>query len=406
MATRSARLPVLRVARVILALTLAGIAVCGAYSGMIIVRHDRAVELPTPSGRFGVGRIITELTDQHRPDPVAPHPGQPRRLSAWIWYPAGGPSAEPAEYAPGAWSRTHLPPPITLGQTRFERVRTHSSDHAAPADGAFPVVVLEPGLGLAVLQYTTLAEDLASHGYIVVGVTPTYSAAVTVLDGAVVRSDGAPAATIPDDGDLHSARTQTAGDRLVRVWADDALFAARTVENRQLPDHLLDGHAEADRTGYVGHSFGGAASLQACSDDGGCTGAVDLDGTQFGAVARSGLGKPSLTVSSDSCVAAICPVGDAPDASDRAVADGFFAHSAQPAWRVRIAGARHFDFTDYAAYYLAAPLSRFIALGSIDGRRALAITSAYVDGFFDATAGRSPSTDWAAALAIEYPETR
>jgi predicted dienelactone hydrolase len=45
------------------------------------------------------------------------------------------------------------------------------------------VLIMGPGLGAAASDYTVLAEDLASHGYIVVGYTPTYSTDVTFPDG-------------------------------------------------------------------------------------------------------------------------------------------------------------------------------------------------------------------------------
>ena len=41
-------------------------------------------------------------------------------------------------------------------------------------------------MGLAVPEFTTLAEGLASRGFVVVGVTPTHSANVSVLNGQVV----------------------------------------------------------------------------------------------------------------------------------------------------------------------------------------------------------------------------
>jgi hypothetical protein len=70
---------------------------------------------------------------------------------------------------------------------RLDRLRTSTFDNAPVAEGRFPLVVLEPGLGLAAAQFTTLAQELASHGYVVAGVTPTYSANVTVLGGRVAE---------------------------------------------------------------------------------------------------------------------------------------------------------------------------------------------------------------------------
>jgi hypothetical protein len=48
---------------------------------------------------------------------------------------------------------------------------------------------------------------------------------------------------------------------------------------------------------------------------------------------------------------------------------------------VNIDGTKHFDFTDYAAYYLAPPLRLLLPLGSIDGDRALRVTGDYLTQF-------------------------
>src|SRR5207248_1905263 len=100
-------------------------------------------------------------------------------------------------------------------------VHDHAFADAPVLTGRFPVIVLEPGLGFAVPQYTTIAENLASQGYLVAGVTPTYSANLTVLNGYAVS---ATAAGDPQDSDAPAARPTD--DRLVDVWAADARFAA------------------------------------------------------------------------------------------------------------------------------------------------------------------------------------
>ncbi|MGH3320979.1 MAG: hypothetical protein ACRDN9_12485 [Streptosporangiaceae bacterium] len=50
-----------------------------------------------------------------------------------------------------------------------------------------------------------------------------------------------------------------------------------------------------------------------------------------------------------------------------------------------INGTLHFNFSDYAVYYLAAPLRHLIPLGGIDGDLGLTITNAYLAAFLDHT---------------------
>src|SRR5205807_5584780 len=68
-------------------------------------------------------------------------------------------------------------------------VRTHSLSDApvSPEQRAYPVVLLRAGGSALTTDFTTLAEDLASHGYIVVGFDAPYRSFIVVLpDGRVV----------------------------------------------------------------------------------------------------------------------------------------------------------------------------------------------------------------------------
>ncbi len=50
------------------------------------------------------------------------------------------------------------------------------------------MIVFRSGIGAQALDYTTLAEDLANHGYVVVGADAPYSTSIVVLpDGSVIR---------------------------------------------------------------------------------------------------------------------------------------------------------------------------------------------------------------------------
>jgi len=377
-----------RVLRVTGRLVLALVLVAAGYVGYVWWRHDRPVALVAPTGRHPVGRRTFTWTDRGRTDPLAPNRG-PRRLSVWLWYPAAsgvGRSGPPAPYAPGGWRQLHLPAPVGIGETGFAKLRTHSRSNAPVAAGRFPVVVLEPGLGFAAPQYQSLAEDLASHGYLVAGVTPTYSANLTVLDGRPVRSDQAGNPSGFDGGRSRAALATSR--RLLAVWVADARFAAREVArlDRRGP---FAGHVVAGRTLYLGHSFGGAAALQACAEDRGCVGAVDLDGGEYGSVTRTGLRAPLMLVGHDnSCVTGTCDPAAAGDRPDRRVARRLLDRSRGPAWTVTLADSAHFSFTDYADYYLAAPLRFLVPLGSVDGRAGLRLTAGYLAAFADrATTG-------------------
>ncbi|TDO69526.1 platelet-activating factor acetylhydrolase isoform II [Kribbella sp. VKM Ac-2571] len=341
------------------------------YVGWVLVQRSEPVALPETTGSFQVGRRTYEWTDTPRRDPYS---NGPRRLAVWLWYPvAKDTTGRHVQYAPDDWSGLHLKAPISVFQGPFDTLQDRALDRVAVAPGRFPVVVLMPGMGLSAPMYAALAEDLASHGYLVAGVTPTYSANLTVLGGQTVESK--PDANPPNLGESTEGAMQV-GDHLVGVWAADARFAAGMVA-KELPNSV----ETAVGASYVGHSFGGAASLEACRLDARCAAAVDLDGMQFGDVVTKGVKAPIMLLGADdSCITSVCGP-DAKDGQDRNRALSLLKASTGTAWCATVPGTRHFNFTDYGVYYLAYPLRRFLPLGKADPRHALTITNGYLNTF-------------------------
>jgi dienelactone hydrolase len=358
------------------------LATISAYLGYVSIQHRQPVTLPAPEGGYAIGRTTVDWTDANRTDPLAPRPGIARELSAWLWYPATvGARSSTAPYAPGLWSHLHLGSPVGLGQSRFDVIRTHAVQDAPVATGRFPVVVLTPGLGLAGPQYSTLAENLASHGYLVAALTPTYSANVSVLRGRVIGPTPAGNPPAFETEDLHHGEAVDAADRLVAVLAADVRSTADRILALESQTRF-SGHVDQAHVVYAGHSLGGAASLEGCRTDPRCAGAVDLDGTQFGPVTRTGLDKPLMIWAGDgSCVTGTCTPTTAGDRADRDTARAMIAAGDGPNWCYRLRGGQHFTFTDYSVYYLAAPLRALIPVGSIDGARALSIVGDYLTAF-------------------------
>ncbi|HEY9336548.1 MAG TPA: hypothetical protein VIQ79_19075 [Kribbella sp.] len=341
------------------------------YLGWVLVQRSEPVALPETSGSFQVGRRTYEWTDTPRRDPYV---NGPRRLAVWLWYPvAKETTGRRVQYAPGEWSGLHLKAPASVLQGPFDTLQDRALDRVAIAPGRFPVVVLMPGMGLSAPMYAALAENLASHGYLVAGVTPTYSANLTVLGGQTIESK--PEANPPNLGDSTEGAQQV-GDHLVGIWAADARFAAGMVA-KEVPDSV----ESAVGASYVGHSFGGAASLEACRLDPRCAAAVDLDGIQFGEVVRKGVKAPVMLLGADdSCITSVCGP-DAKNDHDRDRALSLLKASTGASWCATIPGTRHFNFTDYGVYYLAYPLRRYLPLGSVGPRHALTVANGYVSTF-------------------------
>ena len=73
-------------------------------------------------------------------------------------------------------------------------VRAHSSSDPdiSLEQQSYPVVIMRAGGGALTADFTTLAEDLASHGYVVVGFdAPNRTRVVVFPDGRVVQRPAA-----------------------------------------------------------------------------------------------------------------------------------------------------------------------------------------------------------------------
>jgi hypothetical protein len=367
----------------------------------VAIQRSRTVTLSTPTGQYAVGRVLYDWTDESRQDTLTSSAGHDRELTAWVWYPADPqPSAVPASYLPKTWAyaRDHA---RGLGSILFQSA-TSIHGHAytnvpvSSQEDTYPVLIFEPGLGPTVSDYTTLLEDLASHGYIIIGVNPTYSASVVVfLDGRVVEQTAN--GSIPDNASVSEAKE--IGDRLVRVWADAIVFAIDQAQRLNTDrQSLFAERMDLTRIGVFGHSFGGAAAAEVCHLDARCIAGADLDGYPYGDVVKSGLEQPFLFVWSNG--------NNSNDAHyQQAVQDiNAIYNRLETGYQASIAGTRHFNFTDYAVEFSPA-LKLLNVLGPIDGERGLQISSTYVLAFFDSYL-KEGNPSLLQRLLTDFPEVR
>jgi dienelactone hydrolase len=355
-----------------------------AYAG---ISSHQPVTLPALSGQYLVGRAVYDWSDPSRLDPFAPGGTTPRELSTWVRYPADPASnATPSSYLPADWAHGLAVSPIqSLVQTPPSLIRPHSFDDAPLAGGSqsYSVLLFEPGLGLAAYDYTTTLEDIASHGYVVFAINPTYSTDVVLSGGRVIHS-------VPSAGDNADL------NQLTQLWAADMLFAAKQVSllNTASSDRFA-GRLDLSRIGFFGHSLGGAAATEACKEDSSCAGAVDFDGSLFGKVLSQGIGKPFLFIGNQNTL----------DAAIRSQLHAALQNELPGQGHViTINGTGHENFTDRGIYFFLF-LHQLGVVGSIDGARALTITDTYVLAFFEASFGGN-SSPLLAGPSSDYPEVQ
>jgi predicted dienelactone hydrolase len=377
-----------------------------ALAGLLLVLWALArqpVTLPSPAGPYAVGRVEYDWVDQARAETFGPGRDGRRELDVWVWYPAPTLGILPSPYLPVAWRAARGQSqgfPALFFTQNLAAVTAHAvqSEPLAPDTPRYPVLVLQPGLGPILPDYTTLAEDLASRGYVVVGSTPTYSSAVAVFpDGRVAI--GSEAASVSDLAT--PAEAQRILDRLIQVWAADDIFVLNQVAalNQSDTDRRFTGHLDLGAVGFWGHSFGGAAAAETCHLDARCKAGANLDGYPYGDVVQAGLDRPFMTLWSQP-----------PSPTDANWLQATRDMSAMEArlggdgYQLMIHGSRHFNFTDNGVFF--APFLRLRGgLGPIDGRRFLSITTNYLAAFFDHYL-RGQAEPLLAGPSAQYPEVQ
>jgi hypothetical protein len=377
---------VIRLVRVLAALTLLVLAGLALLFALLWREHKTEITLPALTGHFAVGRATYTWVNNAQTDELAPSPGEKRAVVVWIWYPSvAATSAAPAEYLPAAW-RSALAKDSGILMSRFltrdlALVRTHSTrdPDISPEQRSYPVVILRAGGGALTTDFTTLAEDLASHGYFVVGFDAPYRTFVVVLpdNRVVVRSP----ASNPEN--LQAGQANLLIIRLLPMWTTDTAFVVSQLEqlNAADPSGKFTGRLDMQRLGMFGHSFGGATALQFCHDDARCRAGIDIDGAPYGSVVPEGLKQPFLFILSDHSREMADP------ASKQILADIQSIYDRLPNGRIfiTIRGANHFSFSDQIllkSHYMIG-LLRLLGNSKLEGRRGLAITNEYVHTFFD-----------------------
>jgi predicted dienelactone hydrolase len=302
--------------------------------------------LPEPTGPHPVGTTPVYLDDVSRPDPwLAELPS--RELVVSVWYPTGSTTGERAGYltlaeATSMVSYRNAPiEPELLSSVRTNALRDAPVN---PNLHGLPLVLLSPGFTQPRATLTSVAEDLASHGYLAVAIDHPH-------------------------------------ERMLRDRPRDPSFWAKVRFVRALDaSHVLDRlladprwSVDADRVGMAGHSAGGTATIAAMLDDPRIRAGGNVDGSTGPLIPDTGLDRPFLLLGRDGQYSP----GDGPAADtwsrDWALLTGW------KRWLV-LAGAAHASFTD-----LGLLADQFgIPIGArTPGLRAMAITRACLRAFFD-----------------------
>jgi predicted dienelactone hydrolase len=252
-----------------------------------------APTLPVPSGPFGIGRIGYEWIDPSRPDTYSANPDSHRDLMVYLWYPAPRTDAGiTGPYLPGAKQMDENPEVQRRVGDAFGagwglivsgELVSHAAENApvAKSPKPFPVVIFSHGLGSMGFAYTSLIEDLVSHGYVVASIEHTYTAmAVVFPNGRVVpfHQEAEPAGLTPEQ---RFQRMEASAGLSITEGARDVVFVLSKLtemNGQKAHEFALGGRLDVNRVAAMGHSSGGAFATLACQMDQHFKACISLDG--------------------------------------------------------------------------------------------------------------------------------
>jgi dienelactone hydrolase len=356
-----------------------------AGAGDVPAGHGPTPYLPEPTGPYPAGTTSVWLTDTSRPDPWAAGVNA-RELMVSLWYPAAPTGGRPAPYMTPAESELQLTsrgitgiPPDTLST-----VATNAVSDARPADAqrSLPLVVLSPGFTNSRSTLTALAEDLASHGYVVAGIDHTYESYATAFP------DGRVTTCLAREAPRRDRKQEVAAGR-----AADVCFVLDELTGVH-PAWPGAGLIDSSRMGMAGHSAGGAAAIATMLADSRIRAGIDMDGSTAAPIPDEGLARPFLFLGKQSNYTPGSAGAVTPGTRDWKLRRGAVITwerdwellTGWKRWLV-VAGAVHASFTDLA---LLADQAGLDTGAGLSGARSLDITRAYVRAFFDQHLRGSP----------------
>ena len=287
-----------------------------------------------PTGPFAIGTFSRVITDPARTNRYR-YNNQTNSFMLTCWYPAEA----QAGLLPGATYATKVAQAAGL-DPQFKAYALPNAPIARGTD-LYPIILYSHGFGCARKCNSHDAEELASHGYVVVGVDHEDCMGTEFPDGRyLTTSFTGPSAYLIDS----------------RV--KDLMFIMGELGRWDANDPWLAGRLDLNRLGTLGMSFGGSSTANLCRTNAAvkCAAFLDAafhfeDNVQLN---REGLQKPFLAMNNNN--------NSEPEYVFWPESTHLFDLATTNATIFQIANTRHYSFFDWAWFYPSQyPQSRVMA---------------------------------------------
>ncbi|MBL6962096.1 MAG: DUF86 domain-containing protein [Anaerolineales bacterium] len=197
---------------------------------LISVMAAKLLPIPKPypiTGPYQVGTTVAHLTDSSRQELYGKDPNAPREIMVQVWYPAEATKdneqvqwMQDIEAAAPAIATYIDLPPFALNHLKYVKANAYIDAPPITTDDGFPILIFSHGWAGFKEQNIFQVEELASHGYTVIGISHTYGAVLTVFP------DGRQAPRNPEalPSGVSKEEYDQASNLLVRQWAQDIGF--------------------------------------------------------------------------------------------------------------------------------------------------------------------------------------
>ncbi|MGE5703740.1 MAG: alpha/beta hydrolase family protein [Clostridia bacterium] len=368
-----------------------------------------AVTFPKTTGTFQVGTATFDWVDPSREDLLTPDPNDHRELLVQAWYPIDSSTGKEMEpYIPvTAKGMEEMITGMGMDKTfaGINQINTQAYKNTALSskNANYPIVLFSHGLACSNWNYQWLTRELASHGFIVLGIEHTHFSFGTELkDGHFVPVTPKFLSGIPDLKEMDDAVNQ--------VWVKDIQFVIRQLDTLNKTDQNLNfkDRLDVNKIAAVGHSLGGAAAARALQVEPMIQSAINIDGAFIGLTGETGnMTKPFAFISTEDTAKVFRGQAEQPlppgldEKTVQAVKEQFKVFRTRykqavegAAYDVTIAGASHMNFTDMPLLkpYLANSPFANIPFGEAKPEHIYELSSTVILSFLEKTLNGKQNT--------------
>jgi hypothetical protein len=372
------------------------------FSSLVSSHHQNAKILPKPNGPFGVSITTLQLTDPARSEnPFNLTSPSARRLMIS--------AITPTRQHQSTWAYPYMPP-LTASLSEQEYTENYGFPNTTYSDlflqvtdpqhsnnlEEWPLVLFSPAQGNTRLDYTFLASNIASHGFIVITLDHPY-------DGDIVEfPDQSYILGVPPPDSDDEAVQYAYGITLVDARVADISFvldslATLPITQALFPSSSISCPLNTSQVAMFGHSLGGSAIAEAMVNETRIVGGLDIDGIVIGEVAEVGLERPFMLFGHENNTRNY----DGPDAEMNVTTQTWAGlWPLLKGWKLELelVGALHYTFSDFPTVLETLGLK----LNASEEVTLLSGGDAWIDQHAEEEVGRLLKADRGLEIVVEY----